>query len=211
MKTTLAIILLILVALTAACSQVTTGSGETVTQEMDITGFDKLDISQGFNEQVNQGSDFSVLISIDDNLVEFLQVEKVGDMLNIGLEQNRIFTTVTLQAEVTMPSLTGLEVSGGSDVTFSGDGDDIFVAASGGSDADLASFSVVNACIDASGDSDVTINTSETLNVDASGGSTSDHPPWDKLRPPPAQMSIPGSFDSIFKTGHKSMVYTRAI
>jgi hypothetical protein len=155
----------------SACSQITTGSGEIVTQEMDFTGFDKLDVSQGFNVEVNQGDDFSVIIRVDDNLVEFLQVEKVGDTLKIGLEGDRIYTTSNLRAEVTMPSLTGLEASGGSDVTVSGTGEDITVDASGGSDADLASFSVVNANVVASGGSDVTINASGTLNVDASGGS----------------------------------------
>ena len=171
MKTTLAITLLIIVAMTTACSQITTGSGEIVTQEMDLTGFDKLDISQGFNVEVSQGDDFSVVVRADDNLVEYLKVEKVGDTLKIGLEGDRIYTTSNLKAEVTMPSLTGLEASGGSDVTVSGTGEDITVDASGGSDADLASFTVVNADIDASGGSDVTINASGTLNVDASGGS----------------------------------------
>jgi hypothetical protein len=171
MKTTTTLISLILVVLISACSQITSGSGEIVTQEMDFTGFDKLDVSQGFNVEVNQGDDFSVIIRVDDNLVEFLQVEKVGDTLKIGLEGDRIYTTSNLRAEVTMPSLTGLEASGGSDVTVSGTGEDITVDASGGSDADLASFSVVNANVVASGGSDVTINASGTLNVDASGGS----------------------------------------
>jgi hypothetical protein len=171
MKTTTTLISLILVVMISACSQITTGSGEIVTQEMDFTGFDKLDVSQGFNVEVNQGDDFSVIIRVDDNLVEFLQVEKVGDTLKIGLEGDRIYTTSNLRAEVTMPSLTGLEASGGSDVTVSGTGEDITVDASGGSDADLASFSVVKANVVASGGRDVTINASGTLNVDASGGS----------------------------------------
>jgi len=171
MKTKLAIFLFILIALTAACSQVTSGSGEIVSQEMDLTGFDQLDISQGFNVEVSQGDEFSVVVRIDDNIVEYLQVEKTGDTLKIGLEGNRINDASTLQAEITMPSLTGLEVSEGSVVTVSGNGDEISIDASGGSDADLASFSVVNANIVASGGSEVTINASGILNADASGSS----------------------------------------
>jgi hypothetical protein len=171
MKNTLTLILVIFVLMTAACSQITSGSGEIVTQDMDITGFDKLDIRQGFNAEINQGDEFSVVIRVNDNLVEYLQVEKIGDTLTIGLEQNRAYGNATLQAEITMPALKGLEVSGGTDATVSGTGDEISVDASGGSDADLASFQVVNANIDASGGSDVTINASGTLNVDASGGS----------------------------------------
>ena len=171
MKTTLAIIVLLLVVIVTACSQITTGSGQVVTQEMELSGFDKLDISQGFNVQVDQGDEFSVVIRVDDNLIEYLQVEKVGDKLKIGLEGNRIYGNSTLQANVTLPSLTGLDVSGGSDVSVNGTGEEISVDASGGSDADLASYSVVDANIDASGGSQVTINASGTLNVDASGGS----------------------------------------
>jgi Putative auto-transporter adhesin, head GIN domain len=171
MKTKLAIFLFILIALTAACSQVTSGSGEIVSQEMDLTGFDQLDINQGFNVQVNQGDEFSVVVHIDDNIVEYLQVEQTGDTLKLGLEGNRINDASTLQAEITMPSLTGLEVSEGSVVTVSGTGDDITIDASGGSDADLASYSVVNANIVASGGSQVTINASGILNADASGSS----------------------------------------
>lgn len=171
MRKAIVLILSILVVMTTACSQITTGSGEIVTQEMDITGFDKLDISQGFNAQINQGDEFSVVIRVNDNIVEYLRVEKVGDTLTIGLEQNRAYGNATLQAEITMPTLIGLEVSGGTDATVSGTGDNISVDAYGGSDADLASFEVVNANIDASGGSQVTINASGTLNADASGGS----------------------------------------
>ena len=96
---------------------------------------------------------------------------KKGDTLKIGLEQNRIYGSSTLQAEITMPELTGLELSGGSHVSVSGAGVDIAIDASGGSGADLASFTVVNSNVDASGGSQVTVNVSGTLNVDANGGS----------------------------------------
>ena len=70
-----------------------------------------------------------------------------------------------------MPELVGLELSGGSRASVTGSGADLTVDASGGSGADLAAFPVVNANVDASGGSQVTVNVSGTLNVDASGGS----------------------------------------
>ena len=148
-----------------------TGSGNVVTQEEAITGFDRLDVSQGFQVAVSQGDSFSVVIRVDDNLVERLNVVKEGSTLKIGLDQVRSYENVTLQAEVTLPELVGLDLSGGSRVTASGSGKDIAINASGGSGADLAAFPVVNANIDASGGSQVTVNVSGTLNVDASGGS----------------------------------------
>jgi hypothetical protein len=172
MKHTAAIVLGVLVLMMVGCSQLTiSGSGNVVTQEMAITGFDKVDASHGFNVDISQGDEFSVVIRIDDNFSEHLRVEKVGSTLKLGLVQNRSFSNATLQAEVTMPELIGLELSGGSQVTVSGSGDDLTVDASGGSGADLSSFPVVNANVDASGGSQVTVNASGTLNVDASGGS----------------------------------------
>jgi hypothetical protein len=165
-------ILLVAAALMVGCGLVSvTGSGNVVTQEEAITGFDKLDISQGFQVVVRQGDTFSVVIRVDDNLVDDLNVVKEGSTLKIGLDQIRSYENVTLQAEVTMPELVGLDLSGGSRVTASGSGEDIAIDASGGSGADLADFTVVNANVDASGGSQVTVNVSGTLNVDASGGS----------------------------------------
>jgi hypothetical protein len=165
-------VLLFIAILLASCGLVSvTGSGNVVTQEEAITGFDRLDVSQGFQVVVRQGDTFSVVIRVDDNLVERLNVVKEGSTLKIGLDQVRSYEDVTLQAEVTMPELVGLDLSGGSRVTASGSGEDIAINASGGSGADLAAFPIVNANIDASGGSQVTVNVSGTLNVDASGGS----------------------------------------
>jgi len=166
-------VLLVIATLLASCGLVSplTGSGNVVTQEEAITGFDRLDVSEGFQVNVSHGDTFSVIIRVDDNLVEHLRVVKQGSTLKIGLEQTRSYSEATLQAEITMPELVGLEVSGGSRVTASGSGEDISIDASGGSGVDLASFTVVNANVDASGGSQVTVNVSGTLNVDASGGS----------------------------------------
>jgi hypothetical protein len=172
MKTTLILVLLFLGAMLVGCAQLTdTGSGNVVTHEEAITGFDRLDISEGFNVDISQGDEFSVVIRVDDNFEEYLQVGKEGSTLKIGLEQNRIYSDATLQAEITMPELVGLDLSGGSRASVSGSGEDIAIDASGGSGADLASFNVMNANVDASGGSQVTVNVSGTLNVDASGGS----------------------------------------
>ena len=66
-------VLLIVAALLAGCGVVSiTGSGNVVTQEEAITGFDRLDVSQGFQVDVRQGDTFSVVIRVDDNLVDRL-------------------------------------------------------------------------------------------------------------------------------------------
>ncbi len=122
---------LVVVVLLAGCtlpkvisSKVTsiTGSGNVVTQEENITGFDKVDVSHAFKVDISQGQAFSVVIRIDDNLVQYLEVVKQGGTLKIGLKPGRSYNTrkITMEAEVTMPELSGLELSGASQGAITG-------------------------------------------------------------------------------------------
>lgn len=186
-------LLVALMALMIACGLVPiAGSGKVVTQEESITGFDKLDVSDGFHVDVSQGDDFSVVIRIDDNLLKRLRVARQGETLKIGLDPgtNVRGDRVTMEADITMPELAGadlsggshlngdlqvadltLTLSGGSHVTLFGSAGDLTVDTSGGSHAKLGGLSVADAGVDASGGSHVTVKPSGTLDADASGGS----------------------------------------
>jgi hypothetical protein len=188
-----------------------TGSGNVVTQEEAITGFDKVDISYSFEANISQGDTFSVVIRVDDNLVEYLQVVKLGNTLQIGLVPNHPdIRSATLEAEVTMPELAGLDLTGashvtitgfksaqalvvdasgashlrgdieagdltfnldgGSEVMLTGSAENATIKASGSGEIDLSAFSVVDANVEAGGASQVTVNVSGRLDVDASNG-----------------------------------------
>ena len=204
-------ILFIALAMLVGCTQIPiTGSGNVVTQEEPITGFDKVDISYSFDVNISQGETFSVVIRADDNLVEHLQVIKQDSTLMIGLKPNSPdMRSATLQADITMPELTGLDLSGASHVTITGfksvqtlvvdasgsshlQGDIvadtvsfnlggsseviltgsaqnlIMEEAAGSSVVDLTDFPVVDASVKAGGKSQVTVNVSGRLDVDAS-------------------------------------------
>ena len=115
-------ILFIALAMLVGCTQIPiTGSGNVVTQEEPITGFDKVDISYSFDVNISQGETFSVVIRADDNLVEHLQVIKQDSTLMIGLKPNSPdMRSATLQADITMPELTRLDLSGSSHATITG-------------------------------------------------------------------------------------------
>lgn len=105
------------------CTQVTiTGSGNVVTQEETLADFDKVDISQSFDVDVTQGENFRVLIRVDDNLVEYLDILKQDSTLKIRLKPNRSYNirNATLEAELTLPELLGLDLSGSSEANISG-------------------------------------------------------------------------------------------
>jgi hypothetical protein len=205
---------MIVAVMLSGCVPVTlTGSGNVVTQEEPLTGFDKVDISHSFEVKISQGESFSVIIRVDDNLVEHLQVVKQGNTLKIGLKPNRDYTIrdATMQAEVTMPELTGLDLSSASHATISGfkstkdlsvdlssssslngdieagdisidlssssqmtlagSGGNAFIDVSSSSELDLSEFSVLNAGVEASSASTVTVNASGRLDVDTSSAS----------------------------------------
>jgi hypothetical protein len=118
---------LVLVVLLAGCELEgpaisITGSGDLVTQEEDLSGFDKVDVSHAFQVDVRAGDDLRVIVRVDDNVVEHLEVAKEGRTLRIGLKRDQRYNieSATLEAEVTLPELTALELSGASHVTVTG-------------------------------------------------------------------------------------------
>jgi hypothetical protein len=176
---------LVLVALSAGCtlaeeisSRVTTitGSGNVVTQEENITGFDEVDVSNAFTVDIRQGDSFSVVIRVDDNLLKYLEVVKQGKTLKIGLEPGRTYNIrrATREADVTMPELNGLELSGATLGTISE------FESTGRLDVDLSGASQLRGDIEAgdarfdiSGASRVTLSGSAgDVTIDASGAST---------------------------------------
>jgi hypothetical protein len=161
------------------CAQVRlTGSGNVITQDEAITGFDKVDISNSFSVDVTQGEEFSVVTRIDDNLVEHLNVVKQGSTLKIGLDPTQSYTILdaTMEAEVTMPELVGLELSGNSDARASGfePAKSLTVDLSGNSDL-RGDIQAGDSSFDVSGNSEVALSGSAgDVSVDASGSSEVD-------------------------------------
>ena len=170
------LVLCLVAALLAACTPASiTGSGNVVTREETITGFDIVDVSRGFEVDITRGEAFSVVIRVDDNLVQYLRVVRQGRTLNIGLKRDRTYSlrNATLQAEVTMPELTGLDLSGGSHVTISGfkSTKALTVDLSGGSQL-RGDIEAGDATFDLSGGSHLNLSGSgRDVTIDASGGS----------------------------------------
>ncbi len=150
-----------------------TGSGNVVTQEFDLAGFDKVDVSHAFTVDISEGEAFSVIIRIDDNLAQYLEVVKRGSTLKIGLKPRISVTNATMEAEVTMPELTGLDLSGASHGTITG------FESTKALDVDVSGASHLAGDIeagdtrfDASGASHVTLSGSaQDVTIDASGAS----------------------------------------
>ena len=135
-----------------------------------------MDIGHAFNVDISQGETHRVIIRIDDNLLDKLVVEKRGSTLKIGLKPSLTIGRSTLEAEVTMPELTGLELSGASDATITGftSAEYLDVDVSGASHLS-GDIEAGDARFDASGASEVTLRGSAgDVIINASGASTVD-------------------------------------
>lgn len=99
---------------------VVTGTGVQKTQTFDLSGFTSVRVSQGFSVVIEKGDSFAVSASVNENLVDHLQVEVQGDTLVIALDPAKTYRLADLSAQVTMPELAGLEVQGNADAYATG-------------------------------------------------------------------------------------------
>lgn len=149
------------------------GSGNTVTRTFDYDDFTTLDVHHGFYVDVTKSDEFSIEIIIDDNLLEYLQVEKSGDTLKIRLQQPPEFRSVTLEANITMPDISKLYLSGGShtDITGFDLPHDLTIELSGGSHLN-GNISATDVDMDISGGSHLNLaGSADNLDLVGSGGS----------------------------------------
>jgi hypothetical protein len=96
------------------------GSGNLETETYTFSDFNEVEISSAFEFEIEQSNSYSIEVTADDNVMEYVRVSQDGQTLKIGLRTATWFGPVTLEASVTMPELGGLEVSGASRGTVSG-------------------------------------------------------------------------------------------
>ena len=95
-------------------NRTTVGTGMLETIEINWTDFTKLEVGYAFDVEISQGDSYAAKVTVDDNLTDYLKVEKRGDTLRIGLKSNRTYIKTTQQAVIVMPVLRQLKLSGAS-------------------------------------------------------------------------------------------------
>ncbi len=114
----------ILAAITAAfiftgCNMMR-GSGVIVETSFDAEGFKSLEAGSFCEVTLTEGAEYSVTISCDDNLIDYLDVKLIGDKLQISLMPYAVYNDVTFRASVVIPELQALTACDAADVTVSG-------------------------------------------------------------------------------------------
>lgn len=95
------------------------GSGDLETETYAFADFNKVEIGSAFEFEIEQSSSYSIEITTDDNITEYVRVSLDGQTLKIGLRPATWVGPATLRASVTMPELSGLDISGASRGTVS--------------------------------------------------------------------------------------------
>ncbi len=96
------------------------GSGRAATQTFDFSDFDKVELSDTFEAEIAASDSYMVEVTVDDNLVDHLQVEQQGNIVKIGLKPFTSVTNAHMQARISLPALASLDASGASRASVTG-------------------------------------------------------------------------------------------
>lgn len=110
------------------------GSGNVVSQAMQFENFTQVDVGGAFAVDISHSNLYNITITADDNLMERIQVSNERHILLIDLQPGE-YQNTTLKAEITMPKLEGILLSGATRGTVTGfaSADDLSVRLSGAS------------------------------------------------------------------------------
>ncbi len=118
-----AAVVMLTVLLAAGCSGIIgeRGSGDLVTETLDVAEFDSIEVHRAFRASVavDPAATQSVTVTIDDNLVEYLDIHVSGGVLVVDATQN-LRPSSEARVEVVVPSLEAVDASGASRVEVSG-------------------------------------------------------------------------------------------
>ena len=88
-----------------------TGTGKVVTREFDLSDFTNVEVACCFRVDIVQSDSYSVTVTSDESLFDYINVDKSGNTLKISIKPFHFHTRPTLGAHVTMPMLNKLRLS----------------------------------------------------------------------------------------------------
>jgi hypothetical protein len=149
------------------------GSIETLTEE--FIGFNRVEASHSFDIEITQGDKYTIEIRVDEEFVDYLEVTKRGNTLDLDLKEefNYRFVDGVLEASITMPELVLVRLSGASSAHVDGfDSNERFEAELSGDSTLTGNVGAGNLLMDLSGSSDLSgAYTSSNAELKASGAS----------------------------------------
>ncbi len=117
-------VLLAATVLPAGCGWLftTKDTGPLTTRDYALSGFTAVDVGSAFTVDITRADAYSVKVTTRESLFRDIRVVNSGGTLRISLNwpSGVIIGSRTLEAHITMPDLTGLEISGATRATVTG-------------------------------------------------------------------------------------------
>jgi hypothetical protein len=184
MKRITAIILLMGTLLLSGCNftglKIVTGSGKTVEETRQVSGFDSIDMSGSGDVIITQGNQEGIKIEAEDNLMPYIRTEVRGHTLHIYIDHTNLLTINTshpMRFYVSMKEVAGLDLSGSG--SFSSDQistKDLDIKISGSGDVDIDDLKADSVTLDVSGSGKCNFKgEAASQNIDISGSGRCDN------------------------------------
>ena len=87
------------------------GNGNLKTFEKSVSSFEKIDFGSSANVHFHASSDYKMVVTVDENLEQYLDISVQGNVLKIGTKGGS-YTFTKFQVDLYCPVLTGIGVSG---------------------------------------------------------------------------------------------------
>ena len=110
-KTGSIVAILLMSLLLVGCQGGERGSGKLVTESYDYNKFTDINAASAFRIDITRSDSYSVQLTVDDNLLEYVEISQEGETLEISLKDVTLIWPVTMEAKITMPELSELVIS----------------------------------------------------------------------------------------------------
>ena len=167
----------------------TDGSGKAATDTRSVSGFKSVEMSGSGELQIEQTGTESLVISADDNLLQYLTSDVSGDQLRLGMKNGSFSTSTPLVYKLTVKNLNGIalsgsgsingkalatdtmkiDLSGSGQITVAGSTDHMEVVISGSGYVHGEGFKSRDAQVEIDGSGSATVAASERLGVNING------------------------------------------
>ncbi len=113
------VVSLVSTALLAGCSSlgVVVGKGPVVSRDFNVSDFTGVNIATVFDVELVPSQSYNVTITANENIFQYIDVSRSGNMLTVGLKGVSLRGPMTLKARITMPELNELRLSGATRAT----------------------------------------------------------------------------------------------
>jgi hypothetical protein len=108
--------LLFLLALVMVSCDCITGEGDIVTEQRQVSGFDRIRLGINAKVILDQDSSFSLRVDAQPNILDIMETTVEGNVLNINYGVNCVLNSKDITLYLSMPELRGVDVSGSGDV-----------------------------------------------------------------------------------------------